>query len=142
MLPSCSSIVSFLLLSTLLIACADSSVTSGDDDVIDLDVLSATDAIVPDEDSAQTLTDVESRADVAGNDTLLPDAATPDGSVPDSFGRDFTLRRRDNTLHPTPHRNLGLQPRRSSEQHLRRIRHRRGRHAIPCADLGRRALRD
>ena len=88
MLPSCSSIMSFLLLSTLLIACADSSATSGDDDVIDLDVLSATDAIVPDEDSAQTLTDVESRADAADNDTLPPDAATPDGSVPDSSSPD------------------------------------------------------
>jgi hypothetical protein len=59
--------VSFLLLSTLLIACADSSATSVDDDVIDLDVLSATDAIVPDEDNAQTATDVESRADGVGS---------------------------------------------------------------------------
>lgn len=88
MLPSRASMVSFFVLATLLIACADSSAVVGDDDVTDLDVLSATDANVPDLDNTQTVTDVESRADVADSDALPPDAATPDGGVPDSFNPD------------------------------------------------------
>jgi hypothetical protein len=88
MQPDSLSSVSSLVLSMLLIACTDSSATSGGEDVTDLDANADTQVNVPDPGDAQAITDAEISADVADSSALAPDSASPDESVPDSASPD------------------------------------------------------